>query len=96
MKKNVLLTLISILSLALVPTDTYGQGFLKKLKQKVEKAVGMEEPTEESNLQEETEEGETPKGTVTATDRLPKLHTVHHDSCSAMCGVRSGDTSACN
>lgn len=75
MKKNVLLTLISILSLALVPTDTYGQGFLKKLKQKVEKAVGMEEPTEESNLQEETEEGETPKGTVTATDRLPKLHT---------------------
>lgn len=75
MKKNVLLTLISILSLAFVPVNTYGQGFLKKLKQKVEKAVGMEETTEENNLQEETEEGEKPKGTVTATDRLPKLHT---------------------
>lgn len=72
MKKNVLLTLISLLSLAFVPTDTYGQGFLKKLKQKV---VGMEEPAEEDNPQQEVEEGETPKGTVTATDRLPKLHT---------------------
>lgn len=75
MKKNVLLTLISILSLTFVPQHTSGQGFLKKLKQKVEKAVGMEETAEENDSPETAEDEETPKGTVTATDRLPKLHT---------------------
>lgn len=74
MKKNVLLALTSLFILAFVPTNSYSQGFLKKLKQKVEKAVGMEELAEESNQQEAAEEGESPKGTVTATDRLPKLH----------------------
>lgn len=73
MKKNVLLTLTSLFILALMPMNGYGQGFLKKLKQKVEKAVGMEEPAAESNLQKAAEEGNTPQGTPTATDRLPKL-----------------------
>lgn len=69
MKKNVLLTLTVFFILALMPMNSYGQGFLKKLKQKVEKAVDMEEPKEEAA----DEEGNTPQGTPTATDRLPKL-----------------------
>ena len=71
MKKNVLLTLISILSLAFVPMDTYGQGFLKKLKQKVEKTVGMEQEDEPTRNQ--NEDTAAPTAQVSATDIVPKL-----------------------
>ncbi|WP_294612657.1 hypothetical protein [uncultured Bacteroides sp.] len=71
MKKNVLLTLISILSLAFVPMDTYGQGFLKKLKQKVEKTVGMEQEDEPTRNQ--NEDTAVPTAQVSATDIVPKL-----------------------
>lgn len=71
MKKNVLLTLISILSLAFVPMDTYSQGFLKKLKQKVEKTVGMEQEDEPTRNQ--NEDTAVPTAQVSATDIVPKL-----------------------
>lgn len=71
MKKNVLLTLISILSLAFVPMDTYSQGFLKKLKQKVEKTVGMEQEDEPTRNQ--NEDTAAPTAQVSATDIVPKL-----------------------
>lgn len=71
MKKNVLLTLISILSLAFVPMDTYSQGFLKKLKQKVEKTVGMEQEDEPTRNQ--NEDTAAPTAQVSATDIMPKL-----------------------
>ena len=71
MKKNVLLTLISILPLAFVPMDTYGQGFLKKLKQKVEKTVGMEQEDEPTRNQ--NEDTAAPTAQVSATDIVPKL-----------------------
>mgnify|MGYP003363945973 CR=1 FL=1 len=75
MKKNVLLTLAGLSVLTLFPADSYAPGFLKKLKQKVEKVVGLEEPKEE----ETDETGTTPEGQlarkVTPADKLPKRRT---------------------
>lgn len=72
MKKNVLLIPVCLLLLALMPATAHSQGFLKKLKQKVENAVeGTDEP--EENADEEGEEGEPGNGTPTPADKIPKL-----------------------
>lgn len=73
MKKNVLLIPVCILALAfLMPATAHCQGFLKKLKQKVENAVvGTDES--EDNTDWDSEEGETENATPTPTDRIPKL-----------------------
>lgn len=71
MKKNVLLIPVCILALALLmPTTAHCQGFLKKLKQKVENVVvGTDES--DDNTDRDSEEGE--PGNATPTDRIPKL-----------------------
>lgn len=71
MKKNVLLTLTSLFILVLIPMNGYGQGFLKKLKQKVEKAVGVEQEDEPTRNQ--NEDTAAPTSQVSATDIMPKL-----------------------
>lgn len=75
MKKNVLLTLIYTLTLLFVPTSTHGQGFLKKMKLKAEKAInkvtGTETPEDEATYDADDDNGTS--GKPTATDRLPKL-----------------------
>lgn len=73
MKKNVLLIPVCILSLALLmPATAHCQGFLKKLKQKVENVVvGTDES--EDNTDQDSEEGEPGNATPTPTDRIPKL-----------------------
>ncbi|MBE6288245.1 MAG: hypothetical protein E7099_08705 [Mediterranea massiliensis] len=71
MKQKTLGIIIAALVLA-IPTETYAQGFLKKLKQKAEsavnKVVGLEEEEPEVEINEENA-GSKP----TATDRVPKL-----------------------
>lgn len=73
MEKNVLLIPVCILSLALLMSETaHCQGFLKKLKQKVENVVvGTDES--EDNTDRDSEEGEPENATPTPTDRIPKL-----------------------
>ena len=72
MKKQTLGILAAVLMLA-VSTDTHAQGFLKKLKQKAEKAVnkvvGVEEEPQAETVINEENAGKQP----TATDRVPKL-----------------------
>ncbi|MBR2358881.1 MAG: hypothetical protein IKA75_00445, partial [Bacteroidaceae bacterium] len=77
MKQKTLGIIIAALVLA-IPTETYAQGFLKKLKQKAEsavnsavnKVVGLEEEEPEAEFEiDEENAGSKP----TATDRVPKL-----------------------
>ena len=77
MKQKTLGIIIAALVLA-IPTDTYAQGFLKKLKQKAEsavnsavnKVVGLEEEEPEAEFEiDEENAGSKP----TANDRVPKL-----------------------
>lgn len=72
MKKIILGALAAALMLA-APTDLQAQGFLKKLKQKAEKAVNKVAGVEEKESAEGSEEQQESKGTPTATDRIPKL-----------------------
>lgn len=72
MKKNVLLTLAGLSVLMLVPVNSHAQGFLKKLRQKVEKAVGLEEPKEEEVDEMENTSGKQLTRKVTPADKLPK------------------------
>lgn len=70
MKKILLYLLLS----AFIPVSGYSQGFLKKLKQKADKAIGkaigVEEPEDAAAFDTESD---TIAGAPTATDRLPKL-----------------------
>lgn len=73
MKQKTLGILAAVLMLAAAPADTHAQGFLKKLKQKAEKAVNKvvgieEEPQAETVINEENAGKQ-----LTATDRVPKL-----------------------
>lgn len=63
-----------VATLATLPCEADAQGFLKKLKQKAEKVVGktMGVETQEEDTAP-TPKDDTPAGTPTATDRLPKL-----------------------
>ena len=73
MKQKTLGILAAVLMLAAAPADTHAQGFLKKLKQKAEKAVnkvvGIEEEPQAETVINEENAGKQP----TATDRVPKL-----------------------
>ena len=73
MKQKTLGILAAVLMLAAAPADTHAQSFLKKLKQKAEKAVnkvvGIEEEPEAETIVNEENAGSKP----TATDRVPKL-----------------------
>ena len=73
MKQKTLGILAAVLMLAAAPADTHAQGFLKKLKQKAEKAVnkvvGIEEEQQAETVINEENAGKQP----TATDRVPKL-----------------------
>ena len=73
MKQKTLGILAAVLMLAASPADTHAQGFLKKLKQKAEKAVnkvvGIEEEPQAETVVNEENAGKQP----TATDRVPKL-----------------------
>lgn len=68
-KTLIIVTVASVLLTA--PADAGAQGFLKKLKQKVEKAVGGE--TENEPAQNRNGENAVPAARVSATDILPKL-----------------------
>ncbi len=75
MKKNVLLIPVCILALAfLMPATAHCQGFLKKLKQKVENAVvGTDES--EDNMDRDSEEGETENATKSPGYQRPVQQT---------------------
>ena len=70
--KKLILGVLATMMLA-IPTETHAQGFLKKLKQKAEKAmnnvVGMDEEPQAEIVVNEENAGKQP----TATDRVPKL-----------------------
>lgn len=72
MKKNVLLIPVCVWALAFMPATAHSQGFLKKLKQKVENAVVGTDASEE-NADDESTEGEPASGTPTPADKIPKL-----------------------
>ena len=72
MKKNVLLMPVCVWALAFMPATAHSQGFLKKLKQKVENAV-VETDASEENTDEAATEGEAVNGTPTPADKIPKL-----------------------
>lgn len=74
MKKRWIIILCTVGCCILAPADAEAQGFLKKMKQKAEKALNKvtgvdEEPKEESAPTNENPMASTP----TATDRIPKL-----------------------
>lgn len=72
MKKNVLLIPVCLLILAFMPATAHSQGFLKKLKQKVENAVvGTDES--ETSTDGKSEDGEPENITPTPVDKIPKL-----------------------
>lgn len=73
MKKNVLLIPVCMLALAfLMPATAHCQGFLKKLKQKVESAVIGTDESEEST-DSDLEEGAPENANPTPADKIPKL-----------------------
>ncbi len=76
MTKRNLWILVAFIMMAATPADVYSQGFLKKLKQKAEKAVnqavGIEDESDEIVEDYDNDEEKSP-GTPTATDRIPKL-----------------------
>lgn len=73
MKKYVLLIPVCILALAfMMPATAHCQGFLKKLKQKVENAVIGTEETEDCT-DRDNEEGEPENANPTPADKIPKL-----------------------
>ena len=67
--------IICVAALAALPADAGAQGFLKKIKQKAEKTIGIvtgtETPAEETASDTGADEADAVK--PTATDRLPKL-----------------------
>ncbi len=70
--------LMAFVLLMAAPADGYSQGFLKKLKQKAEKAVnkvvGVEEPEEEPTATNEDGNDDNPlTNQPSATDKIPKL-----------------------
>lgn len=77
-KKIISAALLAFALLMAAPTESHAQGFLKKLKQKAEKAVnkvvGVEEPEEEPAANEQDGNSDNPLANQpSATDKIPKL-----------------------
>ena len=75
MKKRWIIIICATGCWMLTSTDVQAQNFLKKLKQKAEKAIEkvIDQENNDDKKKNEDKEEEIPVGTPSATDRLPKL-----------------------